>query len=157
MDRFMCASLSCMRPIGASLSRYYYSRVGKGCQHLRHTNFLHWFNHPPRHQRSTSPGATVAPVDTVTTGANVSTPHTNASHDTSMWNIREPPSATSSTWNSQPPQSTAHGTAVAYSMEPQSPATTTRATPFLLPHAGEGWMPWMPWLLCLLPLLPYPC
>src|SRR5690606_5161734 len=31
--------LSCMRPIGASLSRYYYSRMGKGCQHLRHINF----------------------------------------------------------------------------------------------------------------------
>src|SRR5690606_29547524 len=28
-----------MRPIGASLSRYYYSRMGKGCQHLRHINF----------------------------------------------------------------------------------------------------------------------
>src|SRR5690606_31831687 len=95
-----CGFLSCLRSIGASLSRYYYSRVGKGCQHLRHINFLHWFNHPPRHQRSTSPRATVAPVDTVTTAANVSTPHTNASHDTRTSGLHVPPVA-NSTWGNQ--------------------------------------------------------
>src|SRR5690606_7972754 len=50
------ATLSlCVRSIGASLSRYYYSRAGKGCQAVRHINFLHLSSHPHRHQLQHQP------------------------------------------------------------------------------------------------------
>src|SRR5690606_40594582 len=92
------------------------------------------FAQPP----TTPPAATVDIVHAVTTAANVSTPHTNASHDTSTWNIREPPSATS-TWN----HSHQHMPPVVTSTCNQQPQQHMEPHSSLLTR--EGWMPWLPW------------
>src|SRR5690606_18327148 len=129
---------------------HYYSRMGNGCQHLRHTIFKirghtpnTWHTARVRHIASCSQPQHTARQHA---GAIVATrSRLHAANNRSTWNHSRqhptPPTrgttVANNTWNPIPPSS-----------------------------RGGGWMPWMPWMpwlpclpwvLCLLPLLPYPC
>src|SRR5690606_1141073 len=117
---------------------HYYSRMGKGCQHLKHPNFY---------------------IGSITYHAtSCSTSHTRyhprycACRDHS--GQRHPPTATA---NSEPAltttASTARGTTAASILQHGTTASNSRE-PHSSPHTRETSMPW---LLCLLCLLPYPC